>query len=88
MEIHGTFLQTDCKGERVYVRFEGCLEMLLTTIDPKLYRPHIRIEKGKMVVYADLQRARYGTFQPFQSAFRFWEQVLSNIAKLEFVVNL
>lgn len=71
--IPGTFLQTNLKGERVHVRFEEPIAKLMATIDPKFYRPHIFIEKGKHVIYAELQRV---LFSMLQSALRFWEQVL------------
>lgn len=84
MDIPGAFLQTNLKGERVYVKFEGRMAELLALIDPKLYRPNIVLEQGHPVLYAELQRALYGMLQ---SALRFWEQVLEDLAELGFTVN-
>eukprot|EP00178_Gracilaria_changii_P013526 TRINITY_DN381_c1_g1_i1.p1 TRINITY_DN381_c1_g1~~TRINITY_DN381_c1_g1_i1.p1 ORF type:complete len:1004 (-),score=118.29 TRINITY_DN381_c1_g1_i1:1292-3985(-) len=84
MDICGAFLQAQLKGERVHVRFEGRMAELLALIDPKLYRPNIIMEKGKPVLYAELQRALYGMLE---STLRFWEQALSDLSELGFSVN-
>lgn len=84
MDIPGAFLQTELKDECVHVRFVGRMAELLVLIDPKLYRPHVIMEKGKPVLYAELKRALYGMLQ---SALRFWEQVLEDLTRLGFEVN-
>jgi hypothetical protein len=35
----------------------------LVCIDPKLYRKHVNIEKGKQVLYGELQKVLYGTLK-------------------------
>ena len=84
MDIPGAFLQTDLKGERVHVRFEGRMAEMLAMKDPKLYLPNIIMEKWKPCLYVELQRALYGMIQ---SALRFWEQVLEDLTELGFTVN-
>lgn len=50
MDIPGAFLQTNLKGERLHVKFEGRMAELLSLIDPKLYRPNIVLENGRPVL--------------------------------------
>lgn len=55
--VLGAFLHIELLGERVHVKFQGRMAELLTMIDPKLYREHIIMERGKTVVYAELKNA-------------------------------
>lgn len=57
MDVPGAFLHADLHDdEMILIRFEGRLAELLAMIDPKIYRSHIMLEKGKPVLYAELKR--------------------------------
>lgn len=82
----GGFLQVELgDGEHILIRFEGRMAELLALIDPNLYRPHVKVENGCAVLYAERKKALYGKMK---SALRFWEQVLSDITKLGFKLTI
>lgn len=85
VDIPGAFLQTDLdEDEKILIRFEGRMAELLAMIDPKLYRQHIAIERGKSVLYAELKKALYGIIQ---ASLRFWDQIVRDLTQLGYVVN-
>jgi hypothetical protein len=47
----------------VHVKLEGKMAKLLVMIDPKLYRKHVQIEKGKHILYVESRKALYGTLR-------------------------
>jgi hypothetical protein len=62
VDIPGAFMQADM-DELVHVKLEGKMAELLVMIDPKLYCKHIRIEKGKQILYVELRKALYSTLR-------------------------
>lgn len=84
MDIPGAFMHIKMDGERVLVRFEGRMAELLAMIDPGLYRKHIIIERGKSVLYAELQKVLYGMLQ---ASLKFWRQVTTDLVGLGYVIN-
>ena len=59
-DVPGAFMQADI-DEIVHVRLEGQLAELLAKVDPELYTPYLVTEKGKTVLYVQLEKALYGT---------------------------
>lgn len=84
VDIPGAFMQTDLDGEIIHIKFEGRMAELLAMIDPKLYRQHIIIEKGKPVLYAELCKVLYGMLQASQ---KFWHQITHDLTGLGYVIN-
>jgi hypothetical protein len=62
VDILGAFMQADM-DETVHVKLEGKMAELLVMIDPKLYCKHIRIERGKHILYVELRKALYSTLR-------------------------
>lgn len=71
VDLPAAFMHTDMDGDKVLVRIEGRMAELLAMIDPKLYRPHIIVEKGKPFLYGELRKVLYGMIQ---AALKFWER--------------
>lgn len=84
VDMPGAFMQTSLKGEKIHIKFEGRMAELLSMIDPKLYRKHIIIEKGKPVLYAELCKALYGMLQ---AARMFWKQISGDLVGLGYEIN-
>jgi hypothetical protein len=70
-DIPGAFLQTDMEGN-VHMMLEGKMAELLARLDPKMYRKHIMIKKGKPIMYVQLKKALYGTLQ---ASLLFWKDL-------------
>jgi hypothetical protein len=49
-------MQTDMEGT-VHMMLEGKMAELLARLDPKLYRKHLMIKKGKPIMYVQLKKA-------------------------------
>lgn len=84
MDIPGAFMQTGLDGEKIHIKFEGRMVELLAMIDPQLYRPHIILEKGKPVLYAELSKVLYGMLQ---ASLKFWEQITKDLTGQGYTVN-
>lgn len=84
VDIPGAFMQTELSGEKVIIKFEGRMAEMLAMIDPKLYRPHVMLEKGKPVLYAELCKVLYGMLQ---AALKFWLQVSQDLVSLGYEIN-
>jgi hypothetical protein len=83
VDIPGAFMQTDM-DELVHVKLEGKMAELLVLIDPKLYRKHKQIEKGKHVLYVELRKALYGTLR---ASLLFWKLLTKRLKSWGFKVN-
>jgi uncharacterized membrane protein YgcG len=71
IDIPGAFMHVDI-DELIHVRLEGPMAELLTRVDPAKYRTYMSTERGKQVMYVELQKALYGTLQ---AAMLFWENL-------------
>lgn len=78
VDVPGAYLQTDLSDETVIVKFEGKMAELLEMIDPKMYRSHVKIERGKKVLYAELAKVLYGILR---GALLFWEKVSAQLVQ-------
>jgi len=83
VDIPGAFMQADM-DDLVHMKLEGKMAELLVRIDPKLYREHIQIERGKQVLYVELKKALYGTLK---AALLFWRRLSSQLGKWGFELN-
>jgi hypothetical protein len=54
-DIPGAFLQADMEGN-VHMMLEGKMAELLARLDPKMYRKHIMIKKGKPIMYVQFKK--------------------------------
>ena len=70
--------------EVVHVRLEGPLAELLTKVDPELYSKYLTNEKGKTVMYVQLQKALYGTLS---AAMLFWKDLVGLLKEEGFEPN-
>lgn len=57
---------------------------ILSIIDPKLYRPHITIEKGRTIIYAKLRKVLYVMLQ---APLKFRDQVLNDLIGQGYTIN-
>ncbi len=57
VDIPGAFIQAEI-DEVIHVKFEGEIaEMLVRTMDPKLYRKYVKDGHGETVLYVETLRA-------------------------------
>lgn len=82
-DIPGAFMQVDV-DEVVHVRLEGALADLLAKVDPGLYTKYLCTERGKSIMYVQLQKALYGTLS---AALLFWKDLSAHLAKEGFEPN-
>eukprot|EP00957_Ditylum_brightwellii_P024500 1849320-Ditylum_brightwellii.AAC.1 len=61
VDIPGAFMQTKIDG-LVHVKLDGELVDLIMKLHPS-YAQYITYERGKKVVYTELDKALYGTMQ-------------------------
>ena len=61
-DIPGAFLHAKCEDEIFFMLLKGKLAELMTLVEPKLYRQHVRYdnEKGEATLYAKISKALYG----------------------------
>jgi hypothetical protein len=82
-DIPGAFLQTDMEGN-VHMMLVGKTAELLVRLDPKMYRKHIMIKKGKPIMYVQLKKALYGTLQ---ASLPFWKDLSKHLKEWGFEIN-
>ena len=69
-DIPGAFMQATI-DEQLFLKFDGDLVELLIQVDPT-YQPYIMYEGKQPVLYAELDKALYGTLQ---AALLFWQKL-------------
>jgi hypothetical protein len=74
-DIPGMFMQVDV-DEVVHIRLEGPLAEQLAKVDPKLYNEYLVTEKGRSVMYVQLQKALYGTLS---ASLLFWKDLTGHL---------
>ena len=62
VDIPGALIRADMEGW-VDMKLEGTMADLFTKMDSKLYVKHMRIERGKSILYVHLKKAMYGSVQ-------------------------
>ena len=83
VDIPGAFMQADM-DDVVHMKLEGKMAELLVRIDPKLYRKHVQLERGKQVLYVELRKALYGTLK---AALLFWKRLTGELKNWGFEIN-
>lgn len=65
LDIPNAFIQTKVENEedKVIMRIRGRLAEYMEMIAPEIYSPFIVLEKGKKVLYCEVQNAIYGTLK-------------------------
>jgi len=82
-DIPGAFMQADLE-ETVHIWLEGPMVDLMAKIDPKLYWKYIKDSNGKSVMYAELEKALYGTLQ---ASLLFWKKLSKSLIEWGFETN-
>jgi hypothetical protein len=62
----------------VNIELQGKIAELLVKLDPKLYRKHIQLKRGKPVLYVELKKALYGTLRA-ALIILFWRKLSSKL---------
>ena len=69
-DVPGAFMHSDI-DEQLHLKLESEIPELLVKVDPT-YAEFVSKEKGKMVIYAELSKALFGTLQ---AALLFWKNL-------------
>jgi hypothetical protein len=70
--------------EIVHVKLQGPLAELLTKVDPELYTKYVTTERGKSVMYVQLQKALYGTLT---ASMLFWKDLSGHLSNEGYKAN-
>jgi len=86
IDIPGAFMPADMDDILVHMKLEGTMAELLVCINPKMYcTKHVQVEQGgKPILYVELKKALYGTFQ---AALLFWKKLSSQLETWGFIMN-
>eukprot|EP00957_Ditylum_brightwellii_P035080 2659827-Ditylum_brightwellii.AAC.1 len=74
-DIPGAFMQADM-DKTIHMKVKGTMAELLVKLDPKMYLKYVVKEKGKSVIYVELQKALYSTLQV---SLLFWKNLTARI---------
>ncbi len=83
IDIPGEFLHAD-NEDYVIMKMVGMLAKLMVKTNPKKYRQYIVLEKGRSVLYLQLQKALYGMMK---SALLFYRKLVSELKEMGFEIN-
>jgi hypothetical protein len=83
IDIPGAFLHADSE-DYVIMKMVGTLAELMVKTNPRLYRQYVILEKGKSVLYLQLQKALYGIMK---SALLFYRKLVSELREMGFEIN-
>jgi hypothetical protein len=83
VNILGAFLHADNK-DYVIMKMVGTLAELMVKTNPKLYQQYIILEKGRSVLYLQLQKALYGMMK---SALLLYRKLVSELQEMGFEIN-
>ena len=82
-DIPRAFMQSEM-DELLHMKLEGEIALLLIRLDPS-YKQFLTYQRGKLVIYTELNKALYGTLQ---AALLFWHNLSGFlIEKLGFEAN-
>jgi hypothetical protein len=85
VDIPGAFMHADQgKDDVVHVRLTDIMVDILLQLDHAKYAPYVVIERGRRVLYVQLDKALYGTIK---AAKLFYENFLGTLKKLKFETN-
>ncbi len=83
IDIPGAFLHAD-NEDYVVMKMIGMLAELMVKTNPKMYRQYIVLEKGRSVLYLQLQKALYGMMK---SALLFYRKLVVELKEMGFEIN-
>ncbi len=83
VDVPGAFLHADNK-DYVIMKMVGTLAELMVKTNPKIYQQYVMLEKGRSVLYLQLQKALYGMMK---SALLFYRKLVSELQEMGFEIN-
>jgi hypothetical protein len=86
-DIPNAFVQTDVPkydGDRIILKIRGPLVDMLLEIDPQLYRPFVRFENKRKILYCVVLKAIYGMIQ---SSLLFYQKFKKDVESIGFKIN-
>ena len=83
IDIPGAFLHAD-NEDYVIMKMVGTLVELMVKTNPKMYRQYVVLEKGRSVLYLQLQKALYGMMK---SALLFYRKLVLELKEMGFEIN-
>ncbi len=83
INIPGAFLHAD-NEDYVIMKMVGTLVELMVKTNPKMYRQYVVLEKGRSVLYLQLQKGLYGMMK---SALLFYRKLVSELKEMGFEIN-
>jgi len=83
VDLPGAFMLTN-QPNIVHIRLTGAMVRLLIDVAPGVYDEYVIHEKGEEVLYAQLNKALYGTVD---AAFLFWADLTTQLEDMGFVTN-
>ena len=78
VDTTGAFVSYDIKNDRIAVRFDVIMELLLIKIDLINYKPYAGTEDNKEVLYIKLNKALNGTLK---GEITFWKELIGSLKK-------
>ncbi len=83
INIPGVFLHAD-NEDYMIMKMVGTLVELMVKTNPKMYRQYVVLEKGRSVLYLQLQKALYGMMK---SVLLFYRKLVSESKEMGFEIN-
>jgi hypothetical protein len=85
VDIPGAFPQTEQDDDEViHVKLHAKMATLLAEINPDKYKPYLRTEGGKPVIYMKLKKCLYGTLH---ASLQFWKDLSGVLQEWGFELN-
>ena len=84
IDVPNAFITTEYEGELVVMKIVGELVDILESMDPAIYKPFVRHERGKKVLYVKIMKALYGMLK---SALLFYQKLRKDLEEYGFKVN-
>ena len=82
-DLPAQFLQTEMKGF-LLLKLTGVVALLLVESDSKRWKPHLRTERGRKVIYVRCKKAIYGTLN---AAILAYTKLTNNLTEWGFTMN-
>ena len=83
VDLPGAFMLTE-QPNTVHIRLTGAMVRLLIDVAPGVYDDFVIKERGEDVLYAQLNKALYGTVD---ASYLFWLDLSKQLTEMGFIVN-
>ncbi len=83
IDIPGAFVHAN-NDDYVIMKMVGMLAKLMVKTNPRLYRQYVVLEKGRSMLYLQLQKALYGMMK---SVLFFYKKLVGELQKMRFEIN-